>query len=492
MSMDVERRDYGSSPAFEEADVEARTNNGLNKLNRSRADRIRAYFVVAFTLIFAGYIAIILPPFQIVDEDEHLKRAYSFTAGAVLLSTEPDRSTGVMADQSLLRFIDEFHHYRGNVNARLTEEQWDRASGTLWAGEETYVEAPGTGYYFPLIYLPQTAALKIGLLTDLSVSQSYMLAKFAALITGCAMLLYSIRFAPPPTPALAILLMPMTLYQASSTGIDFVSIAATVLIVSMFVSSITNPTRWSAGRVALFVILILIVATSRLHMGVLLMLPALMYWRLRDGRLALSFAALTSFTAVWYAVAIPSTVDLRRSDVTPTTEIILYYIQNPLELPSVIIATILDEGRRTTILQSFVGKLGWWDTNQSLYGYIAATLILLLIAAISLRRPSQLMDWSAQAWLILLGAASIVLGFISMLIAWSPHPAEFIEGVQGRYFIPSAILILYATFYPMTGTNQNPRLESAKSVALMVFAALSALWVFQFVYARYYFDGIFY
>jgi uncharacterized membrane protein len=45
---------------------------------------------------------------------------------------------------------------------------------------------------------------------------------------------------------------------------------------------------------------------------------------------------------------------------------------------------------------------------------------------------------------------SLILSFFSLftilLFAWSRHPTLFVEGIQGRYFIPLVILIGYGFF----------------------------------------------
>ena len=52
---------------------------------------------------------------------------------------------------------------------------------------------------------------------------------------------------------------------------------------------------------------------------------------------------------------------------------------------------------------------------------------------------------------------SLILSFFSLftilLFAWSRHPTLFIEGIQGRYFIPFMILIGYGIFDKSLGKS---------------------------------------
>lgn len=485
-----------TTPELEDVTVVARpvevpkTNNSRQYSPLHEAERRRGVLAAIFILVFGAYLAIVVPPFQVVDEDEHFKRAYLLAEGEIILGTRQGSSTGGLVDKGLLLFIEEFLHYRGNPNARLTQEQWVRASEISWDGRETYTIAPGTGYYMPIIYIPQALGLTIGRALDATISQSYMLAKFLTLLASCASLIVAFRMVAPPAPVLAVLLMPMTVYQAGSVAIDHLSFSATILALSIFINNSASRNRMSFLGLVSFALVILTVATCRLQMGVLILLPAFLYFQYRDRRLLVCFALVGLATAAWYLVSIANTVDLRRSGDTPPFEILRFYVAQPAQLLAVIWNTLLEPSYRKVFIESFIGKLGWWDTTHPAIAYFAVSLLMIWTCLLSIKRPTEGYLLTVRLPFFGLCLLSAALVFFSMIIAWTPHPAEVVEGVQGRYFIPPVILLFYALYWS-DGSRVNPVSEKISSIVLIFLACVTIYWIINFVANRYYFSGIF-
>ena len=85
-------------------------------------------------------------------------------------------------------------------------------------------------------------------------------------------------------------------------------------------------------------------------------------------------------------------------------------------------------------------KLGWQSISVS-DTYIIITIFILIIAG-WFEKNEIAMNGKQRLWVITISFGIILLVFTAMYISWSIVGSQIISGVQGRYFIPTAILIL--------------------------------------------------
>lgn len=181
-------------------------------------------------LIACGVLSIIIPPFQSPDEQDHIKRAYLLGKGVLVLDRAEAQSSGGYIDDGLYKFTQSY----GSVKDKLSKEEISSANEIEWSGVTVYNEFPGTGYYFPAIYLPQAIGLFIGELLEFNVDHSYRLARAFALFAIILLFYAAFRLYPPNPLVLALISIPMTLFQFSSASLDGVSTALAVFSISSF------------------------------------------------------------------------------------------------------------------------------------------------------------------------------------------------------------------------------------------------------------------
>lgn len=97
-------------------------------------------------------------------------------------------------------------------------------------------------------------------------------------------------------------------------------------------------------------------------------------------------------------------------------------------------------GQKEYIFMAIGSQLGWLEMRPSEI-IILAYLILLIIAAVS-EKNSEQFDVKSKIWLILISIGIVLLVEYAMYTTFTPVGAEFIGGVQGRYYIPIYILLL--------------------------------------------------
>ena len=93
-------------------------------------------------------------------------------------------------------------------------------------------------------------------------------------------------------------------------------------------------------------------------------------------------------------------------------------------------------------LESFAGvKMSWFNISLPellAYGYLA-----LNFTAIPFGEGETRLHIGAKIWSIILVLLLGISAMLAMYLYWTPVGGAIIEGVQGRYFIPFAVLILF-------------------------------------------------
>ena len=156
----------------------------------------------------------------------------------------------------------------------------------------------------------------------------------------------------------------------------------------------------------------------------------------------LFFLVSTLAILIWLAYAATLTSEVVTITGASSKSVLLYYIENPQKLFSVFLATISDNSK--FYRYSFLGILGWLDTQFSVEIYNRLSIIIATIGLCSISIKNIMNEWFPRVLVIIAAFVSISLIFFSLLLCWTPHPATIIQGVQGRYFLIPMIMIAYA------------------------------------------------
>ncbi len=400
--------------------------------------------LVAWLLALGMLLGSLVPPFQSPDEFDHVKRAYLLGKGMWVLETPDGGSSGGRVDTGLLAYMDHWRPMPFTPAIRTSTEARRRAGEIGWTGTREFSTAPGTGYYFPLVYAPQAIGLAVGEALGLTVAASYALARALALATVGALLATAFAVFPANPLAIALLVLPMTAFQVVSASLDGVSTALAVLAVALCLRVAADGEAARPAAVRALAGTVFLLASSRVHLLPLLAPALLAVLRTGSRRHLALLAAVTLGVVGWILVAMKSTVDTRVPLGTSPASIALSYATDPLGFLRVVGATLAQEGRLAAYRDEFVGVLGWLDARFAGATYREATQ---LIAAIALLSVSIGRDRGTRAVRAMLGASALacsLLVFFALLVAWNPPPATVIQGVQGRYFLVPALMLAYA------------------------------------------------
>lgn len=435
------------------------------KIHLERLFRDRMLAVVLLLCVGCVFLSAVVPPLKSPDEHAHVARAYLLSKGVILLDHAEGESSGGYIDAGLMEYFERLP----SVQDKLSQRDLDGVGELRWTGERVYVPAPGTGYYFPAVYLPHAVGLAAGELLDLTIDSSYRLARLLALLAAGLLLYAAFKLAPPNPLAIGLLVMPMSVYQFASASLDGVAIALALLVISLFVRIAREREATSNRLLYMLAASLVILASSRIHTLPMLLLLVAGFFHTRNRIALYLFAGSTVLVLSWTLLAIVNTVDLRVVTSHSTASVVLYYLQHPLRFLEVLANTLTNGFNPNFYFMSFIGILGWLDAPFSRGFYTATGIILLVIALLTASPRVILQEWTQRAWLIAVAVMSVLFVFFALLVAWTPHPANEVVGVQGRYFLIPMLVLAYgiAGVHGLSATLKG-RLGTMLSLTLFV------------------------
>ncbi|TLU73089.1 DUF2142 domain-containing protein [Lichenicoccus roseus] len=443
-----------------------------------RPDLLAALFC-AYATMAVIVLALLMPPFQAADELTQFERADQVALGALVATATPDGSTGGRIDRAIPAAGALFDGIRFHPEHKVNRPMLDAAGAIAWkpAGRGK-VPFPNTAIYPPVLYGPAAIAIDVGRITRLSVPRTLALARLVAGASSIAIAVLAIAGAGEMAPFLFTLLcLPMPLALFASVSQDGPMIALATLAASRLRAVFRHQGR---GLVVacLALALVLMARPPYLPVACILLAPPALSMR---RRLA-AFAAVILPTVCWSVVA-------RHWSQLPASAVAISRQLHalgaaPWRFPEVVANSIADDVHAGLNWgREFIGVLGWLDTPLPLPYYAAAGAVLL--AALASSCPQELPALPGRVRLAVaccIAAACLAILFFQYL-SWTPTGARFIEGVQGRYFLPLALLsplVLPRLRMPAS------RLRATIRIVLCIVPAFSIALVVRAIVWRYY------
>lgn len=319
-----------------------------------------------------------------------------------------------------------------------------KVDDTLSSSRNTEVEA--IIQYPPVNYIPQAAALRIGMDNDMDAADAQRLARVFNLFVYVVMIAAAIRLAPRGKWLLVILgLLPTSLFLASSLSCDGLNIAWCFLFVAFVARLYVQKTKITKKQLAALIILgfglfVLKVAYTPLLLLILSLrkrvLPPVFKWTLFSGIFITGCITYLVWSSNWSSLN-------AAADLPVNTDIVLN------NLPQAAIGILIN---------IFSMPMELFEIKHSMY--LGLTLAIFAGVLFSLRnvqplRVNKFLDFVSAYRLILLGIAAAVISvgltYAALLVTWTEIPRFGyidIKGFQGRYVLPLLPLIILVYYLP--------------------------------------------
>jgi hypothetical protein len=433
--------------------------SGIIERNRNRRARVQPFaqsanipnlFLRIAPILVFGY-ALVIPPFQVPDENHHLCRAWSVSE---LHFVGPQRTQVPTSFVDLLtRFSPRFEQIPERRVVSAGElVRWLRRP--LRADATAGVENPNANVYS---FVPYAAtALVLG--TGRALNASPLIQMYAArLVNGAIYVLLfflSLRILPGFRVLLFIVaLTPMAISQAASLSADSLTLGLTALFTAL-VFRLAFEHRLlhihvRDGLPVVGVLILLSLCKFNPWLGLLALLIPAEKFPARWGRIA--FAGLCAATAcavelIWShanAAALLAFQAARAADGKLLAANAAFFSSHPLRFAE--IAALTDVAGSWEWIREFVGVLGWVSVP------IHPLLVILYTGGMifAARKLCAEIAPSRYQKVILMLVVSLTVFSLNVLL-WiletptsmlhlAPFELELIRGIQGRYFLPMAL-----------------------------------------------------
>jgi len=441
-------------------------------------------FALGLLLIAAAFgfaFLFLTPPYQVPDEYSHFARAIGITSGHCV--AEP--ITRLPKDVEDMAFAFPWPLELQPATRRwITKSDYSRwLHRSLTKPALTSLRNTAANLYTCVPYLPSAGAIAVANTFKLPPLAVFYLGRLTNLVAFLLLIYASLRTLPDfHVQLLALVLMPMTLQQASSLSADAVTFGFSFFLLSYILKLIYDESFDMISERQILILAFAVIGNSLTKFNIWLVLlivliPAkrfrnsLTRWTFVVGFLALACAP----ALLWQIINAPNIrlfINERLSsgvDVAANTKFVRSHF-------NLVMAGIYNSFRVAgmSYLTMFVGKLGYLTISLPSWLAVSYILCLLFIAATQTARVHVLT--SHRLWFAFVSVASLISIFVLLFnfeasvsyisyITHIPPSVVTLPGVQGRYFIPFALAALLIF--------SNCRLRMPTSAALLSLVLVS-------------------
>lgn len=412
-------------------------------LNTKKISEHKFYMLLLIYIVAIGFI---YPPYQIPDEPYHFFRAYSLS-NYKLNKSAYENSINYTYDAPVNIDCLNYSHIQA-IDRVSSFDDIKECALSLGNTEyhNNYSQSNGniSGYF--------TSALGIkiaDIFTNSPVVIFYAGRMFNIILTFI-LIYFAIKITPVGKKTiLAVATIPMFLQQMCSYSYDSVLNAVCLLFVSYLLSYVVNKTKFTwftALKFALMLFVIFNIKAVYVTIGfMLIFIPKECF---KDGNRISTKKKIINILLVlclFIAIYLIHNLIVNFGAVATTSEVnkqIEYIKNNPLQLIPIAIRTL--KSKTWFYLAGLVGYFGWFRFKlDDIYIYVY--MIYFVLLCLSERSP---LKGKINKAISIIGILIVIAGiFGAMYFGWSAYKLGYVEGVQGRYFIP-LLLPIIAMLWP--------------------------------------------
>ena len=472
-------------------------------------DGIELRFFLILSVIFGLIFLIFIPPMQGPDEPNHFLRVTQLAEGN-LLSDEVanstggfmpvlktfDKNVGGMVPDGFLKLA----HYRYDDFHGATDRSYSPFDIAIMkdirnTGERVPAAFGNTAAYSPVAYIPSLISVWIGNLFHATPLVLFYLARLGGLIAGIALLALAIRITPiGKLPMAIIALLPMTIAQISTISADTMTIGLSFLALAFTLKlslSKQFPSKWQVvGLLALFTFVGL-AKPSLLPLALLalflLLNPAIRAQKYKI--LPIVTAAVTIIPALIWNNIVKAASEIGYAGSYPGSSYVgnvEFLKHNFLEIPSIVFQSFFNTSFQVRIPTGFIGNVGWQDTPLLSTFVIVGYIILFLAIFVSTTGKYVLPVW-AKILSFCIGAGIILVSLASMYLLTAVPGSPFVDGLQGRYFLPAAPF--FALAFIRTKPVMKPEFTKVVGRRILITTSLLLIVMTILIIQRYWIEG---
>lgn len=409
-------------------------------------------FYLTTALLGTLGFALITPPFQGPDEQAHYIRAQYVAHGYLIPVNARDANaslpTSVQKSLKKTFFEDDL---RGNTTDKYELYRTKQAAELPLNPTDRY-QPPMVSYNF-LTYLPASLGIFIANQFNLSPVISLYIGRILLGLTSVGLVFLAIKLMPTKKYLMAVLaLLPMMLFQQAVIGTDGVSYAILFVFIAYLFHLYAQKTPVTRKQWLIFFGICAAVVWAKPLLYLFLVLsvilikkPGALKWLAGAAVVSLLFFGINSWMNAQAGVYETSGTPPGAPENVQSSQQLSNLIEHPKRGLRVLwnsyMTPVGDDETRGVI-----GVFGPADTLYPLWMTYLYVGVISVAAILSFER-TRLYIHPLWRWL---AAVLCVVHFVGVNLAiylgYTPYNFDIVYGVQGRYFLPTAIVLLIAIF----------------------------------------------
>jgi hypothetical protein len=388
---------------------------------------------LAWALPFLITLAWVTPPWCNPDEPNHMLRIAELAHGELIGQRFNARDAGGISDPGILEAAAPFEGIKFHPDQKITLPMLRKSQEVRWRDGPALVGFANTAPYPPALYLPGVLAVWASWALGFDIDDTLLATRIAMALSAAVATAASLALAGRCRYAItALAMLPMTCSLEASASQDALLIGLSLLVVGWIDHIIAMESSASRRQTAGIALVLAAIAMARPAYVTLALLPLLMWRRIRWRAIAAGCTVLVGCGA-WCAFA-AATVLVYHGD--PSVQIMFLY-HHPTRIGSMLLVTV--EQQYQALMEQFIGRLGWLDTA------LPRWFVWFAFAVLASCFVSAWHGESRRPWLPLMSCCgAVALVFALQYLSWTAPGSDLVDGVQGRYFIPVAVVFALA------------------------------------------------
>lgn len=444
--------------------------------------RIKIEKIFVLTMSFFGVIYMFLiPPMSAPDDGSHFNSIYGYSNVLLGKSEHPTQQTMRRVDAE----FDDFQMMPSLDIFRLVLKGFfDSADSSEMATSNSVgilkVDTTGTGAP-AYLYIPSILGMTLGRLMHLGTIPLYYLTRAFALAFFIVITYYGMKKMPFGKPILfAICILPITIQQSMSYSYDVTINGLSFFYIAYCLYVAFGKQKIKLYDIAILSIVSILLASCKSGTYFLICLLCIIIPRTRFSTLknyyisicVILTCALGSFLRPLISTLLSSSEKSNSGNFIEWAGESGYtlgmLLENPVETIRIFINTFVTKG--DFYLSSTIGFLGWFLIPISAV-VTTGFVILLVMSTLYEKNELNTLKIGHKALVVVIILGVVGLAEVGMLLNWTPLSYKFIEGVQGRYFLPilPLFLLLFKT-KNVTARNEFYRIPVYSTYILQFFA----------------------
>ena len=443
----------------------------------------------------AIFFSLIFPPGSVPDESYHYLQAYSF---ANLLQGFPanDHSTNMrMTDYAAFRNFQEVFHVsdyadlKNSIVHLFSDNESRFFYPTHWSSEVGIEELPQTR-------IPAAIGIIVSQWLHLSGTMTFYMGRFFNFATFAALTFFAVRLTPIARPAFMTLsLIPGVLHFASSYSYDAVIFGLSFLLIALCLKCFYEPQSIRASHLtAILIVMALLAPCKSIYSALVLLIlfiPPACFSNKKRSLLYKGFAvaaviaslALFSFSYIIGVLGLnkyTTTTQAATIDYESARHSLSEFLEHPIRTIFIYLNTIVEQGS-FHINSLLGGSLGWFHIQPEIAApwlFLLPYIVILFISAQCSPKDTRRVSGKQKLLFAVICTVVYLGGLTAMFTASTLYVQWAIQGAQGRYFIPIALLVLLIL------RLGRLRLDNDPTAPLIMSAFALNLAYLQFIYTR--------